>query len=155
MKIEGEGRKEVEICAELLALESPGVMLVSEDREREREGEIVLLQYPQLICNRPISSASVPEGQLTNGGAGLKLGKTGREHAPRHADNIHRAPPPSLKSPIVIHGLPSERINFSDALSMLFVCSEFIFPHMKACRVVCLRAIRGYHAHYESINKRK
>lgn len=47
------------------------------EREQREKGEMFLLQFLCLICNRPISSATIPAGQLTNGRTFLKLGRIG------------------------------------------------------------------------------
>lgn len=49
------------------------------ERVQREKGEMFPLQFLCLICNRPISLATVPAGQLTSGGTLLKLRRAGRK----------------------------------------------------------------------------
>lgn len=111
------------------------------EREQREKGEMFLLQFLCLICNRPISLATVPAGQLTSGGTLLKLRRTGGEKNMRAAFPIFQSHPLSYVNRLRGH----EFLTYS-AL-MLFVCSDLIFHHMKVCGTVCLQATCGYHEH--------
>lgn len=79
--------------------------------EQTEKGEMFLLQFLCLICNRPISLASIPAGQLTSSGTLLKLRRTGGQHVPYHTDSS-----PHLSKPSDCHTwTASKDINFSRA----------------------------------------
>lgn len=121
------------------------------ERELREKREVFLLQCLCLICNRPISLASIPARQLTNGGTLLKLRRTGKARALSHREAFPISQNFWLSYMNRLHGHKF----FKCTVPVLFVCSDLIFLHMKACRVACLQATWGYRMHYININKQK
>lgn len=147
--MQGKGGRE-DLCCVLSAsipLSDPG------EREQREKGEMFLVQFLCLICNRPIS---IPAGQLTNGSLLLKLRRTGGKKNPTVSVS-HRQRPPSLNVSDCHTWTASKDFNFSRALCWyyLFAVIWYLFPPYKSLSVACLRATWGYRMLYININKRK
>lgn len=121
-----------------------------EGKQRER-GEMFLLQCLCLICNRPISLASIPAGQLTNGGTLFKLRRTGG----KTRAVSHRLHSPSLKVSDCHTWTASKDIHFSSAPCRCYLFAVIWYFSISKPVGWCVQATWGYHMHYININKRK
>ena len=158
-KVEARQRRKRDLCC-VLSASIPSSDPGEREQGEKKTGEMFLLQCFCLICNRPISLASIPAGHLTSGGTLLKLKRTGRgkgkkkkKPASYHTGSI----PPRLSQSLwlsYMNRLQGHKF-FKCAVPLIFVCGDLIFLRMKACQAACPRATWGYHMHCININKWK